>query len=380
MDEQHLSRSILNIRNLAVMAIFGLMIWFVIIVRGVIGIFLISMVLAFLFYPVIDRLHAMKIPRSLAILLVYFVFFLTIGVFMLVVGPPLIEQTRALSGSESTGSIIDKINAWLINLENSINAKFSTSLKIRDLMMIDKEKATQLISQVFSGAKTIAGGVASFVTALVSIPVISFYILMDWPKIKTSLLKFLPPNIEESSINIMKRLSKTLNSYLRGQIKLSCMMFILTTVPLMLLNAIGSLFTGYGFYIGPFLILGMLAGLLEVIPIVGPLIAFLPAVILGFMHNTATGITVVLLYGLIQWVEGNLLVPRIMGQKLNVHPLTVMFALLCGGLLGGIVGMLLALPIAATLKVVFEQYYSEFILKVENLLLEQNKQTSPRSE
>jgi predicted PurR-regulated permease PerM len=192
-------------------------------------------------------------------------------------------------------------------------------------------------------------------------------------------MRFLPPYMADSTTSLMNRLTFTLNSYLRGQIKLSGIMFLITTSSLLFLNMLGATIPGFGFHIGPYLILGLLAGITEVIPIVGPLIAFTPALILGFLDSTTTGITVIVLYGLIQFAEGNILVPKIMGRKLDVHPLTVMFALLCGGLLGGIGGMLLALPAAATLKVMFDQYYPEFIISVENLIMEKKKEPDSKA-
>lgn len=380
MDELNVSRSILNVRNLVVLAIFGLMIWFVVFVRSIIGIFLFSMVIAFLFYPLVDLLHNKKIPRSLSILIVYLGGLVAFGLIMLVIVPPLVSQAEGvinyIAGSDGTSAFAEKTSTWLENFINSINSRFGTNIDIKELWVLNPEKTSVIVGDIFSRAKGFVGGLASFVTLLVAIPVICFYLLMDWPKIKKSLLKFLPPHLEKSSTHLMDNLTRTLNSYLRGQLKLSFMMFLITTAALLVLNTLGALIPGFDFHIGPWLLLGLLAGVTEIIPIVGPIIAFIPAVIFGFISSPVTGIVVIFLYLIIQLFEGNILVPLIMGDNLDVHPLTVMFALLCGGMIGGIGGMLLALPIAAGLKVVFEEYYPGFIKNIEILFMEQQKELS----
>jgi len=130
------------------------------------------------------------------------------------------------------------------------------------------------------------------------------------------------------------------------------------------------------------LTLGVLAGLFEVIPIVGPLVSYVFSLIVSLFLPWSGGISnyvefsifwkIIILsafYTVFQYLENNLLVPRIMGEHLNLHPLTVIFALLVGGMLGGIFGMLIALPIAASLKVAFALYYPSFINRVEELVV-----------
>lgn len=383
MDDKSASRSILNIRNLMVLAIFGLMIWFVIIVRGIIGIFLFSMVIAFLLYPLVETLHQKKIPRSLAIVILYLIIFAVIGLISLVVVPPLVTQAQGVVNyvisSDGESLFAEKVATWTNNAVERINARIGTNFEIHEIYLANQEKLNMLWGDIFNRTSRFVGSLASFVTLMVAIPVICFYLLMDWPKIRESLLKFLPQYIQTSTIDLMDQLTLTLNSYLRGQMKLSFMMFLITTASLLVLNCLGMLIPSFGFYIGPWLLLGLLAGTTEVIPIVGPIIAFIPAVILGFVNGPITGITVILLYAVIQLFEGNILVPKIMGDKMDVHPLTVMFALLCGGLLGGIAGMLLALPVAATLKVIFEQYYPGFIINIERLFTEHDSDSTGKT-
>ncbi|MFH1515209.1 MAG: AI-2E family transporter, partial [bacterium] len=263
MDELNVSRSILNVRNLVVLAIFGLMIWFVVIVRNIIGIFLFSMVIAFLLYPLVDLLHKKKIPRSISILIIYLVVLIAFGLIMLVIVPPLVHQAEGvinfIVGSDGKSALAVKTSAWLEEFINKINSMFGTNIDKKELWVVNQEKTSAILGDIFKQTKNFVGGVASFVTILVAIPAICFYLLMDWPKIKKSLLKFLPPHLEKSSTKLMDHLTRTLNSYLRGQLKLSFMMFLITTTALLVLNAFGAVIPDFGFHIGPWLLLGILA-------------------------------------------------------------------------------------------------------------------------
>jgi predicted PurR-regulated permease PerM len=145
-------------------------------------------------------------------------------------------------------------------------------------------------------------------------------------------------------------------------------MFSVTTIALLILGVKHAL------------LLGVLAGFTEVIPIIGPIIAFVPAILTSYFTPSTAGflafvdlawiraLIVLAFYMSLQYVEGNFFVHRNMGKNLNLHPLTVMFSILAGGYLAGLVGMLLSLPIAASLKVVFETYYPAFIERVGDLM------------
>jgi len=151
-------------------------------------------------------------------------------------------------------------------------------------------------------------------------------------------------------------------------LKLSFAMFFITSIALWVMG------------VRHWLLLGVLAGITEVIPIIGPIIALIPALLISYFTPSTQGLLtpvetgwiraliVFAFYMILQYIEGNIMVPRIMGKDLNLHPLTVMFSLLAGGYLAGFLGMLLSLPIAASLKVVFETYYPAFIQRVEDLV------------
>ncbi|HYE78838.1 MAG TPA: AI-2E family transporter, partial [bacterium] len=171
----------------------------------------------------------------------------------------------------------------------------------------------------------------------------------------------IPPAFLGASTGFLSALEETLNSYLRGQISLSLWIFILDSI---LLSAFTDL--------DSWLILSLIAGFTEIIPVVGPTIALVIGCVVALVEGGGDAfVRVAIIFTFVQIVENQVLVPRIMGKELDVHPLTVMFFLLAGGILGGVVGALLSLPVAATLKVMLQQYYPGFVKRIEALLVDE---------
>jgi len=182
------------------------------------------------------------------------------------------------------------------------------------------------------------------------------------------LMGLIPETWRESTDNLLHSLSGSIYAYIRGQMLL-CVVIFSITLPVLLILGV------------PFaILLAVLAGLTEFIPIIGPTIALIPAVLIAIFATPAPiglitdlqplwrGLIVMLSYFGIQLSENNIFAPRIMGSAMGIHPLGVIFALLCGAILAGIWGMLLSLPVAAALKVIYQFYYPSFIKRIDDLL------------
>ena len=374
-------QSILNITNLAVIAILiGLIIFFLKIL-SVFGIFIISFIIAFLLYPMVDWFAARRIPRVWSILIVYLIIGAILFAISAAVVPAAITQVN---------EFISQLPNFAENFKTQLLPRLQTFQDFLQRQGMEPEQIQNYIDQsiptiqewlVTLGKRLAVGlqGAMGNVVAAFSVPIIVFYLLLDAPKIRNSLMGLVPRRTAGEVQFLLNELADMLNHYLRGQIKLSFIIFSLSCVGLFILGVPHAL------------ILATLGGLTEVIPIAGPLIAFIPAFFIAVFSDWTyglgfylpdywlwKGIIITCFYLLLQWSENNLIVPRVMGKNLNLHPLTVMFSLLAGGVLGGIFGMLIALPIAACLKVVFGIYYRPFIEKVEELV--RSRSTSQASE
>ena len=365
------SKSILNVTNLTTIAVLIGLILFVVKIASVFGIFLFSFLIAFLLFPLVEWMNNRKVPRVLAIVLVYIVLGVVIlGIAALVI-PAIIAQADAF-----LAQIPQFIEGWNQNMapriEDLVAYLNTQGITFEDIQAYMQEEivpnlqawGARLGQALFAGVQGAIGGIVFMVT----VPIIVFYLLLDARKIRESLIKFAPKQAASEIQNLLNRLARMLNHYIRGQLKLSFIMFAITTIALSIFGVKNAL------------LLGLLAGITEVIPIIGPIIALIPALLVSFFTQSDFGILayvdagwlraliVVGFYIGLQYVEGNFMVPRIMGKDLNLHPLTVMFSLLAGGYLAGLFGMILALPIAACLKVIFETYYPSFIQRVEYLI------------
>jgi len=367
------SKSILNITNLAVIGVLIGLILFIIKIASVFGIFIFSFVIAFLLYPLVDWVNERRIPRVWSILIVYII----IGVILVGISAAIVPAVIAQADSflSKVPDFIERFNAETVPLISQkleqLQGVGITPGDINDylnsLIPAVQKWALDAGKHLAAGLQGAVGGIVTMFT----VPIIVFYLLLDAPKIYSSLMKFAPPRTGSEVDTLLENLSKMLGHYLRGQLKLSFLMFAITTIALWILGVRHAL------------LLGVLAGITEIIPIIGPIIALIPALLAGYFEPCDAGVGLIGHFGLpgigraliilafylvLQWFEGNIMVPRIMGKDLNLHPLTVMFALLAGGYLAGVFGMLLGLPIAAVLKVIFETYYPPFIQRVEDLI------------
>ncbi len=366
------SRNIFNFANLAIIAIaIGLLI-FLVRIRGILGIFLAATVLSVLLTPPVQFIERRRIPRVAAILLVYVVIF---GI--LITSVTLLVPVALQQGSDIVNAY-PEYRAKLVLVWDEFREKldvFGMSDQVTDIFNYSTPERQHAIASTLQRAVSqgweIILSSASVITTLVSIPVIAFYLLKDGPIIRKTLMGLLPESWHGSTTGLLGALSGSVYGYVKGQLLLCLVMFLITWPILTILGV-------------PYaLLLAVLAGLMEFIPIIGPTIALIPAFLIAVFYDfdpaTAKGVivtlspiwrggVVILTYIGIQLSESNLLVPRIMGHTMDIHPLAVIFALLCGAVLAGIWGMLLALPVAAAVKVIYQYFYPSFIERIDKLL------------
>ncbi|MDR3562743.1 MAG: AI-2E family transporter [Negativicutes bacterium] len=188
-------------------------------------------------------------------------------------------------------------------------------------------------------------GFASQVVALVVVPVLTFYFLKDWHILRESFIHALPPSGRRKGEAIVDDMALAMSGYLHGQALVSVI------IGLMVFSGMYLLKVDYP------LVLGLLAMLTETIPIIGPIIGATPAIFLAYLMSPALALKVTLFFLVIHQIENHIVVPKIMGHTIDLHPVTVILSLLIGGQLFGIVGMIMAVPVAALLKVLFRQLW-----------------------
>ncbi|WP_025028764.1 AI-2E family transporter [Caldalkalibacillus mannanilyticus] len=302
--------------------------------------FLIAGVLYYLFRPLVDFLCSKKIPRVIAILLLYLSLIAVMGGLILKIGPVLQQQVQNLI--DNAPKIADTLRYQWQNYQLN-QASFPSY--INEAIVFITSKAEQMLYYIGYNVTTILGAITSFIVIMVIVPLILFYLLKDGKKAPDQLLNFLPNGEKREGKQILSDMNKALSTYVQGQVIVSLCVGIMVYIGYLVIDLEYSL------------ILALVAMFTNVIPFVGPFIGLLPALIVGFIDSPGMMIKVMLIVLVAQQIESNFISPQIMGRALDVHPLTIILLLLVASSLGGILGLILAVPIYAMLKVVVKHAY-----------------------
>ncbi|MGV6808829.1 MAG: AI-2E family transporter [bacterium] len=304
--------------------------------------FLMAALLAYLGDPLVDRLETWKLSRTLSVAVVFIALILMILVVLLVLLP--IIETQLAHLVQKMPRYIDNavlvlqpylLQEWGVNIENidqEIKAWLKTNLSETGGFV---QKILKTISA--SGALLIGWATTLFLT-----PVITFYLLRDWDHLVAFIHDLLPRRVEPVVSQLAKEADDVLGAFLRGQ--------LLVMLALGLLYSLGLTLVGVEF---AFLI-GMLAGLLSFVPYLGLIVGVLVAG-LAVLLQTQSIVDLLLVFGVFgiaQLIEGVILTPLLVGERIGLHPVAVIFAVLAGGQLFGFFGVLLGLPAAAVVAVI----------------------------
>ena len=318
----------------AILIVLGLVVLFLFIHLRELAIMLVlAGVLAFILDGPVERLSH-RIPRPLAIALVYLglVALLTLAGALLI--PRIVRQAGLLV--RHLPEYADQAKQWAGNLTARFGGSPARVQNAFDAAIEQLQGASRSATrQIERALSDILGWT---VKGLLSI-VMSVYLLMDKETIGRQFLQLFPAEMRAEVQTTLEELSFTFSRYLRGQ--MTVILFVATAVTVTLL-AVG---IRYAFFIG------FIAGVLEIIPYFGALGGAVPAVTLGFMRSPYTGIGLIVFFVLLNQIEGHVVIPLVMGRSLEMRPLTILLALIAGEQLGGVVGMIIAIPVASLLRV-----------------------------
>jgi predicted PurR-regulated permease PerM len=319
------------------------LLWLVWTARGALPAFIIGIALAFVLDPVVTLFERWRIPRWLGVILSYILvvaFFWVVLAFAL---PPISRQARDFITHlpELGASITNAQNAvidWYrsLPLPADLRGTLDESIKNAEASLLDAIRGV-LGPTVGTLLRTVA-----FLAGLVIIPVWLFFVLKDRAGLRPAIARAVPETWQADADNVLSILARVGGRWVRGELLLGTAIFAATIVGLLILTLVG--FTEFGQFT---LILALIAGILEWFPIIGPIVAAIPALLIALSISPAAALAVVLLYTGIQQLENNLLVPKVMGDAVELHPAVLIVALVVGGGLFGIGGAILAAPVVA---------------------------------
>ncbi|WP_425092049.1 AI-2E family transporter [Tropicimonas sp. S265A] len=314
--------------------VFFLALWFL---GDVILPFLVGGAIAYFLDPVADRLEASGLSRTLATTVIAIVALVIFTILALLVIPTLISQTIALG--EEIPAIFNELNAYLSQRFPVLEDPDSTIRQsLSALGQSIQDNAGELVQQIFASAL----GVIGVVVFIVVVPVVAFYLLLDWDNMIERIDELLPRDHQITIRRLASEVDKVMAGFVRGQLTV-CM--ILGTFYSIALMAVGLKFG---------LVVGAVAGLLTFIPYVGSLVGGVLSIglaVFQFWGDPGWIVAVALIFILGQMIEGNYLTPKLVGGSVGLHPVWLLFALSAFGTVFGFVGMLVAVPVSAMIGV-----------------------------
>lgn len=311
--------------------------------KAVLGPFIIAMIISYVLNPVVSMLHERKVPRTIAVLLIYAVFCAAIAVLLVNLIPMFVSQVQELNQHMPELTIRAQNIVTDLNNTSFLPESFRDGI---DKALIGIEK--KISESLFHFVNNI-GSMLSAVFVVFIIPFLAFYILKDFDVFERTIITYVPKSHRKNTVRLMKDIDQALGSYIRGQ-------FLVCVI-------VGTLAYGGYLLIGmPYaLLLASIVAITNVIPYLGPFFGAAPALLMASTVSLKMMIYVAIVNTLCQILEGNVVSPQVVGRTLHLHPLLIIFALLAGGKIAGIAGMILAVPIFAACKVIVQHMFAYYV-------------------
>lgn len=305
--------------------------WVLFLVRDILLILLVVLLITVALEPYVTKLEQEKVPRALSVIVLYLALLVVLGLLLYFVIPPVANQVKELT----------------------FNFPYYTS-RLSDFNIGDFAPISGFLNSISSRLSDVAGGVLGALVSVfggiafaIIIFALTFYALVDGENIKKSLISIIPTNKKDRLRATIVKVSEKLSDWMRGQLLL---MLIIGVVDGSILAIMGIKYA---------LTLGLLAGLFEIIPVLGPILSAIAAALVAFILGAPLWKVGVILaaYIIVQQLEGYILVPKIMQKAIGMSPIVVIIAILIGNKLLGLGGALLAVPVAAGIQVFVKEYF-----------------------
>jgi predicted PurR-regulated permease PerM len=327
-------------------------------VRHAVFLFLVASLVALLLNPLVRALGRVRIPRGFGVAIVYLTFAAWLVIAVVVLATIVMDQSQSASdridayvtnedgrtGDTAAERDLDRLQAWL---DDNGLGRIQVQEQGREFIAdLDVEASTRTAIDWAEGA---ALGVFAFLFGLVLVLVISIYMLLDFNRLRTALDRRFPP--PPGAPSLLPSIETAVGGYVKGQLLVSAIIGASAGVSLWLLGTIGWLPEGFETYA---ILFGAWVAVAELIPYLGPWLGAIPPVLYGLVVDPLSALWVVLLFLAIHQIEGHIVIPKVMGSALRLHPLLVIFGLLAGGEIYGLPGVLVALPTLAAVRAIWE--------------------------
>ncbi|MFH1426932.1 MAG: AI-2E family transporter [Patescibacteria group bacterium] len=307
------------------------------IIKDVLALLFVSLIFSAAIDPWVDKMQRFKIPRAITVLFIYLMATVIITAVVILIIPPITEQVGTLV--ERFPDYVDKVSSGYYVVKD-FTIQHGYLDKIKSAVGGLEDNINRAVEGVFSTVSGLFGGVISFFIVLV----ITFYMVVEEDALKKIVWSLAPPDKQTYIMQLINRMQRQVGYWLRGQLILMFLVGFFTWIGLLFIMPEYAL------------VLGLIAGLTEFIPYLGPILGAVPAIFLALTINPFLALLVAILYLIIQQVEGNILVPKIMQRAVGLNPIVSIAVLMAGLKIAGIVGGLLSIPVATALSVMVKDW------------------------
>jgi len=307
--------------------------------------FIIAMVISYLLHPIVKVLHKKRVPLSIAVILIYTIFFGTLTIILINIIPEIIKQ-----GKDFLSYLPDMyrdLQYWIdrIRYDHTYFLPDSVRDGIDQVLLQGEKLITQWINSLFKQFNQ----TFNILFLIFLIPFLTYYMLKDFQHFEKITLRFIPKKYRNDIIVLFKEIDEALGEYIRGQLIVSLILG-------------GLAYISYLFIGLPYpLLLALVITVTNVIPYLGPILGAIPALIIAFTISWKTLVITLIINFVIQNLEGNWISPQIMSKTLDIHPLTIIFVLLIGEEVLGLVGLIFSVPIYIIIRVIVHYIALRFI-------------------
>lgn len=313
--------------------------------------FMTAAILAYIGDPLVDRLERLKLSRTWAVVVVFLSLSLLLFVLLLVL-VPLLEKQVALLIAKVPGYVDWLQQRALPWLAGQLGLSETPDLQaLKEYAGAHWQGAGGAVGRALAAVSSSGLSLLGWLANLLLIPVVTFYLLRDWDILVARIRELLPRHIEAETVRLARAVDDVLGAFFRGQLLVMLALGFVYTVGLWLVG------------LDLALLLGMLAGLVSFVPYLGFIVGIVSAGVAALMqfHDALHVVYVLAVFGVGQLLEGMVLTPLLLGERIGLHPVAVIFAVLAGGQLFGFVGVLLALPVAAVIVVLLRYGHERYL-------------------
>ncbi len=324
--------------------------WLFYLLAPVLTPFVASALLAYIGDPLADRLQKLKMPRTLAVVTVFLITFIVLAALILLVGPLVSAQVSALF--DALPEIAQRVEqVWLPTILGWLNIESGADVGVGPFLAKYGEMFGSWSGKVLLSVSKSGGALAAAVLSLFLIPIITFYLLRDWDSITAHLAALLPESQRETILQLARESDEVLSAFLRGQ--------ILVMLALALIYSVGLSLVGVKFAIA----IGVVSGLVSFVPYLGFVFGIgIAGLTVALEPNPLWHLVgVIATFSIAQFIEGSVLTPKLVGDRIGLHPVIIIFSVAAGGQLFGFFGILLALPAAAVISVLVRFAFNRYL-------------------